>query len=83
MIKQRLITSIKVPARFTIGAEGERTDVAHFTLGPGPCGKDVLVLVVEYDAAGITIAQGHTDGTVAVFIYPMASLTGRVEVTYG
>jgi len=75
------ITRILVPADWV--HEGHlRRDRAEFTLGPGPCGKTVTRLDFTIDNACAWVLQVHEDGTFKRFVYPLAQLTGRVEVEY-
>lgn len=71
---------ITVPARWTEPSGGARHTPAVFTLGEGPCGLTVTSLDFEIADRCLYIWQRHSDGPDKRFIYPLAQLTGRVEV---
>ena len=75
------ITRIRVPARFQIDDAGPTVAVATFALGMGPCGREVTALSLDADTAMLSIVQRHADGSTVAFLYPLAQITGRVEVT--
>jgi hypothetical protein len=79
----RRVTSVRVPARFTLHDVVPTVAVAEFRLGWGPCQRNVTSLRVEYRSAFVLIIQRHDDGTTVEFAYPIAQLTGRVEVRHG
>lgn len=53
--------------------------MAHFALGPGPCGKTVESLHEFRDREGFRILQRHTDGSCKAFTYPWSQIVGRIE----
>lgn len=75
------ITRITFPCRYWHdGAHAKK--VAEFTLGNGPCGKDVAKLDME-DVNGLfRITQWHGDGSYKVFIYRRQDVLGRIELGY-
>lgn len=53
---------------------------AVFVLGPGPCGKTVDGLNVQYHEHDIVIIQYHDDGTFKEFVYQRKDVLGRLTI---
>ena len=79
------ITRIRIPARFQVDDRSqERIEQADFKLGVGPCGKEVTKIAADQNVPGyFCVSQTHRDGSIKAFLYPVATLTGRVELEYG
>jgi hypothetical protein len=81
------ITRIRVPSQWfndTVGmARGTMHRTGEFVLGVGPCGKTVERLDILYHVWGVEIVQVCTCTEQKNFVYPWATVTGRVEVTHG
>jgi len=78
------IIRVRVPSTWkTDTLYGETKGVADFQLGVGPCGKTVGKLDVHFHAYGVEIVQVCTCTEQKNFVYPWATITGRVEVTHG
>lgn len=76
-----MIDRIRFRSGYT-GSDGKyREDNAEFTLGTGPCGKDVTVLNSYVNGDFLVISQVTACGEVKHFYYPSNQLRGRVEVT--
>lgn len=52
-----------------------------FTLGPGPCGKNVVRLETAIAEGCLTVSQTCSDGECKFFTYPMSQIAGRIEMT--
>lgn len=86
-----MITRIRIPARWQepdeMASTGvyrrmtERSDVADFKLGLGPCGKVVISLDCKLNSDYVMVCQITDDGEQKDFYYPIATVTGRVEIT--
>lgn len=83
------IIRVRVPSTWTNPSTnrfaGSETwhGIADFQLGVGPCGKMVERLDVHFHAYGVEIVQVCTCTEQKNFVYPWATITGRVEVTHG
>lgn len=77
------ITRIRVPSQWHDGCYGTLKGVADFGLGVGPCGKTVERLDILYHVWGVEIVQVCTCTEQKNFVYPWATVTGRIEVTHG
>lgn len=53
---------------------------AVFVLGPGPCGKTVDKLDVQFQEHDIVIIQHHDDGTFKEFVYQRKDVLGRMTI---
>lgn len=74
------IVRIRVPSRWYAGDAGWDMAVAEFKTGPGPCGLTVTSLAFEVSENALHITQQHENAGPKWFIYPLAQLTGRIEV---
>lgn len=73
--------TIRFPAAFWSGHY--RTEVSEFKLGPGPCGLTVTALLFQVDDGALTIVQHHAEDVPAKrFVYPLATIAGRVEIEH-
>lgn len=77
------ITRIRIPSEWRDSQRGLVRAVADFQLGEGPCGKTVVRLEVNYLPHAVEIVQVCSCTERKTFLYPMHTITGRVEVTYG
>lgn len=68
--------SIEFPKEVTKAYDKE----AVFVLGPGPCGKTVDGLNVQYHEHDIVIIQYHDDGTFKEFVYQRKDVLGRLTI---
>lgn len=78
-----MINRIRIPSQWLDDTGRQHTRVADFQLGLGSCGKVVKTLACElttYDGAFV-VTQRTDDHEVKTFIYPMATITGRIEIT--
>lgn len=50
----------------------------EYTLGIGPCGKDVRRLELSREGSWLVIQQHHTDGTKKEFSYPTHLIITKV-----
>ncbi len=74
------ITRIRIPATFFL--DGKRRDeVADFTLGAGPCGKEATTLAINLQDNFVIVTQETRCGESKEFLYRTADLIGRIEVT--
>ncbi len=51
-----------------------------FSVGPGPCGKEVTRLDVSFEPGLLGIQQTTEDGATKGFIYKLDDIAGRMEV---
>ena len=77
------ITSVRFPARYFDDMARETTRITHFKLGLGPCGKVVESIDVDAGFNTLTIVQNCTDGERKIFVYPLHTIMGRVEILEG
>lgn len=76
MVTQR----IRIPATWHNG-DKYIDGVADFGLGVGCCGKNVVFLDCGFGANYVKVTQITDDGESKDFYYPIATITGRVEIT--
>ncbi|MBB3910131.1 hypothetical protein [Sphingomonas desiccabilis] len=72
-------TRIRFPTMWANGAGGEACGIADFKLGKGPCGLTVSRLDYEVADGCLHILQQHADGPPKRFVYPLTTITGRIE----
>jgi len=77
------IIRVRVPSEYRNAAGMVERNHANFQLGVGPCGKTVERLDVHFHSYGVEIVQVCTCTEQKNFVYPWATITGRVEVTHG
>lgn len=51
-----------------------------FSVGPGPCGKEVTRLDVSFEPGLLGIQQTTEDGATKGFIYKLDDIAGRMEI---
>lgn len=78
--KPPAVTRVRFPSRFHRMGVGSVVDMADFQLGPGPCGKTVKALHVEWEPKTLAIIQLHADNTSKRFVYRRKDILGRVEI---
>jgi hypothetical protein len=78
-----VVSSIRFPASWHDSAGTFRNEIAEFKLGQGPCGLTVSALSYSVADGTLVIEQRHVEGGPKTFIYPLAQLTGRIEVQKG
>lgn len=76
-----MITRIRVPAAWRDHQNDGHQAIADFVLGIGSCGKEVVSLTCEIAEGAMMITQHCSDNECKRFIYPIHTLTGRVEIT--
>jgi hypothetical protein len=81
-----IITEIKIPCRWakphpTGTSVSDRDAVAVFSLGVGPCGKEVNKLDMVYDNPAYFAVVQYCDGEAKTFVYPYHTITGRIKIT--
>ncbi len=82
-----MITKIRVPAKWRVPSDMQRIEyetfaTAEFSLGFGPCGKEVISLEIEVHDKFVNVTQIHADETSKNFLYRIEDLTGRVEIEH-
>lgn len=77
------ITRIRIPCRWRVDAVHIHCDVADFKLGRGPCGKNAVTLLCDITPDFVHVTQICETGVMERkdFYYPMAQITGRIEIT--
>lgn len=80
----RIITRITIPSVWGGLYDTEKSGVAEFRLGQGPCGKIVTKLSAVWQSSPdrLMVRQEYEDAPSKDFIYLVRDLTGRVEITY-
>jgi hypothetical protein len=80
----RIVTRVTIPSKWGGLYDTEKTGLAEFRLGKGPCGKVVTKLVATWHGAPdrLVIRQDYENQPSKDFIYLVKDLTGRVEITY-
>lgn len=78
-----MLTAIKFPCTWRDGTGREHFAVHEFTLGFGPCGKNVVELAMAVNEMGtvLGIVQLCSDGSKKSFTYPLSTVLGRIEET--
>ena len=77
-----MLTAIKFPCTWR-DENGRQHFAQHeFTLGLGPCGKNVIELENGVGDFRLEIIQTCEDGSQKKFTYPLVTITGRIEETY-
>ncbi|ASZ71984.1 hypothetical protein HOS18_gp38 [Aeromonas phage CF7] len=74
---RKVCTEIKLPLLYADGSEDRHV----FNLGLGPCGKVVKSLSYRIKGATVTVKQHTECGEVKLFVYPLASINGRITIT--
>lgn len=78
-----VVQRIRIPSHWRISRSPQLTasGVADFCLGIGPCGKNVVHLDCKLSPDYVMVIQVTDDGESKDFYYPIATITGRVEIT--
>lgn len=77
-----MLTAIKFPCTWRDEAGREHFAVHEFTLGFGPCGKNVIELEHSVTRHGVEIIQTCEDGSQKKFTYYAKDVMGMVEEIY-
>ena len=84
-----MITRIRIPSQWrdtSVDLGRQHYGHADFQMGPGPCGRNVVALDVDFQLAGVAVCQvcepfEDLEEEVKIFFYPWATVMGRVEIT--
>ena len=79
------IERVRIPSTWTEKAPSgvviRHDAMAEFSLGIGPCGKEVVGIEINPDLPNaFAVLQHCSDGELKTFVYPYHTVTGRIEI---
>lgn len=79
------IERVRIPSTWTektpSGVLVRHDAIAEFSLGIGPCGKEVIEIEIDAELNNaFSIIQHCSDGELKGFVYPYHTVTGRIEI---